>query len=59
MNPWRESVLSSVRNVFRFALWACLFVNGLMAALFTILFTYEFLGHLWGWCERVLFNSDW
>ncbi len=59
MNPWRENVLDNLRNIFRFALWACLVVNGLMASFFTIFFTYEFLRHLWAWCERVLFQNPW
>ena len=58
-HPWGDNVLPKLRNVLRFALWVCLVVNALMLAFFTILFSYQFLTHLWGWCRRVLFDGSW
>ncbi len=59
MNPWSENLLSKCRSVFRFVLWACFAVNGPMVSFFSIIFTYQFLKHLWSWCERVLFPGQW
>jgi hypothetical protein len=59
MNPWRVSFLELCRNVLRLALWACLTVNGLMLGVFSIIFTFFFLRHLWSWCHRVLFSGQW
>ena len=59
MNLWQENAFDSLRKMFRFALWACLVINGLMASFFAVAFSYEFLRHLWGWCKRVLFAGPW
>ncbi len=59
MNPWTQAVLERARNVLRFALWLVVVINGLMLAVFSVLFTFEFLRHLWSWCERRLFGEPW
>lgn len=59
VNPWRESTFENYRTTIRFVLWVLLRINVLMAALFSILFTYQFLSHLWSWCARVLFKGSW
>ena len=59
MNPWQWNVFDGFRNTMRLVLWACLFLVGLMSAIFAIAFSYHFLIHLWRWCSRVLFSSDW
>ena len=58
-NPWRESSLEKYRNVIRFSLWGCLAVNAAMFAIFSILFTYQFLRHLWSWCLKAWFSKPW
>lgn len=47
------------RDFVRFALWVCLAINAAMLAIFSVFFTYEFLSHLWTYCERVLFRDPW
>ena len=59
MNPWKQSILSILRDIVRFALWVVLAVNGVMFAVFSVLFTYQFLRHLWSFCDRVLFPGEW
>ena len=58
-NPWRASSLEKCRNVIRFSLWSCLVVNAAMVGIFSILFTYQFLRHLWSWCIRGWFSTQW
>jgi hypothetical protein len=58
-NPWRDSFLQRCRNVIRFSLWICLAANAAMVGVFSILFTYQFLRHLWFWCLRAWFSSQW
>jgi len=58
-NPWRDSVIAFARNILRFTLWICLVIDVLMLAIFSIAFTFQFLRHLWSWCQRVLFDEPW
>ena len=58
-NPWRANLLEKCRSFVRFALWICIATNGAMLCIFSILFSYEFLRHAWGWCNRVLFSRPW
>ena len=57
--PWTEHVLDFMRRFMRFILWCAVFLNGLMLAVFLIIFTLRFLQHLWSWCSRVLFPGSW
>ena len=59
MNPWTPTILDLLRNILRFAVWVCVMTIGLMAAIFSICFVYEFLAHLWTWCRRCLFTGGW
>lgn len=59
MNPWKQTLLNLLRDILRFALWVCVAVIGLMSAIFSIVFVYQFLRHLWTWCDRVLFTGSW
>jgi hypothetical protein len=58
-DPW-ENAPQTYRRFICFALWVfCIAVNAAMACMFSILFTYFFLGHLWRFCLRALFSKDW
>jgi len=59
VNPWKNSILDVCRGIIRFSLWFAVVLNGVMLAIFSIVFTYEFLCHLWTWCDRVLFPGSW
>jgi hypothetical protein len=59
LDPWRRTLLEFCRNVVRFGLWLALASNAAMLAVFSIVFTYEFLAHSWTWCRRVLFTGTW
>ena len=59
MNPWKQTILILLRDILRFALWLCVALIGLMVAIFSIVFVYQFLRHLWTWCDRVLFPGSW
>lgn len=58
-NPWRAGWLEKCRDFLRFALWTCIAINGGMLGVFSVAFTYAFLRHAWGWCNRVLFSRPW
>ena len=59
MNPWKQTLLGILRDILRFALWLALVFNGLMLAIFSLVFVYHFLHRLWGFCARVLFSEPW
>ncbi len=59
MNPWEQKALDRCRSVLRFSLWTCCSLIGLMACLFAIAFSFEFLFHLWRYCQRALFDRPW
>ncbi len=59
MNPWKQHILEFCRNIIRFALWFAFVLNGVMLAIFSIVFTAQFLWHLWTWCDRVLYTGSW
>ncbi len=59
MNPWKQTILLLLRDILRFALWLCVALIGLMVAVFSIVFVFQFLRHLWTWCVRVLFTGSW
>lgn len=59
MNPWKPNILELLRSVLKFSIWICICLIGLMTAIFSIVFTFEFLQHLWSWCDRVLFPGKW
>ena len=58
-NPWKLGVLQNLRKSIRFVLWVGIAVNGAMVCIFSILFTYEFLHHLWDFLFRTWFSEDW
>lgn len=59
MNPWKQNVTHLCRDIIRFAIWVALALNGAMAAIFSVAFTFEFLRHAWRWCRRAIFSSEW
>ncbi len=59
MTPWNRNILDHFRNSIRFCLWGCLALNCLMASIFSICWVYAFLTHLWRYCLRTIFGSDW
>lgn len=59
MNPWEQTAINRCKSIVRFGLWFALTLHAAMLAIFSILFTFQFLRHLWNWCERVLFQSHW
>ena len=59
MNPWRQNILELFRSIIRFALWCAILLNGVMIAIFSIAFTFQFLTYFWGWLRRVLFSDPW
>ncbi len=59
MNPWLHNPLDLCRKVIRFALWFAIALNLAMLAIFSIVFTFQFTIHLWGWLDRVMFQGSW
>ena len=59
MNPWSAGLLAKSQSFIRFSLWICLAINCGMLCIFSIFFAYEFLRHLWNWCDRVMFSNPW
>ena len=59
MNPWEATFLDRCRSILRFGLWLTIVVNGLMLALFSVLFLGSFLWRSWGWCWHELFSGSW
>lgn len=59
MNPWEQAVIARFKSAVRCGLWAALVLHAVMLSVFSILFTFQFLRHLWCWCGRTLFRSEW
>ncbi len=59
MNPWKITLLEFLRDILRFALWIAFVINGLMVGVFSIVFCYQFLSHLWGWLRKSFFTGSW
>lgn len=59
MNPWEQTVLERCRSTLRFTLWTCLVLNGFMLGVFSVLFVFSFLKHLWGYLDRTMFSGPW
>lgn len=59
MNPWKGNTLGLCRDVLRFALWFGIVLNGVMLAIFSILFTAFFLWRVWGWMYAHWFSVPW
>lgn len=59
MNPWKGNLLSLCRDVLRFALWLGIVLNGVMLAIFSILFTAFCLWRVWGWMYEHWFSMPW
>ena len=59
MNPWKQTILILLHDILRFVLHLGVVALGLMTAIFSIVFVYQFLRHLWSWCDRVMFTGSW
>lgn len=58
-NPWRLSIFDALKNLIRFLLWMAVTVNAAMLSVFSIIFMYHFLHHLWDLLARTWFATDW
>jgi hypothetical protein len=56
---WKTSLASFLTDALRLSIRSCLFIDGILLALFSIWFIVRFLGSAIGWLNRVLFNSPW
>ena len=59
VNPWKAGALAIGKDIVRFAIWLGIVINGVMLAIFSILFTGFFLWRAWGWMYREWFAHPW
>lgn len=59
MSNWKQSSATFLTDALRLSIRACLFIDGILLALFSIWFCIKFLYSTMNWLNRVLFNSPW
>ena len=59
MAAWKQSMMTFFADALRLTIRACLLVDGILLALFSIWFCWNLLRQLMTWCARVLFSSNW
>ena len=56
---WKTNLATFLTDALRLSIRACLFLDGILLALFSIYFTVRFLASAIGWLNRVLFEKPW
>ena len=59
MSGWRQNTMDLLRDALRFVVSACVILDGIFIAVFSVWFLAEFLWHAAQWCNRVLFGGPW
>ena len=59
MAAWKQSALMLLMDILRVSIRVCLFIDGILLALFSIWFCTKFLLHTLNWLDRVMFGSYW
>ena len=56
---WKKPPLEWLREVLLLAVWTCLVIDGIIAAIFTVDFTYNLFTFLKDWLDRKVFDEPW
>lgn len=56
---WKQSVATFLVDALRLSIRACIFIDGILLALFSIWFCTKFLFQAVNWLNRVLFDTPW
>ena len=56
---WKQNLSSLLADLLRLSIRVCLFVDGILLALFSVWLTFRFLYQTIGWLNRVLFSGAW
>lgn len=59
MGQWKASTVEFMGDVMGFAGQACLRIDSILLAVFSVWFVAELLWHLGGWLSRELFSGPW
>lgn len=56
---WRQSLATFLTDALRLSIRSCLFIDGILLAVFSIWFCYKFLFQIVNWLNRVFFAAPW
>jgi len=56
---WKQSVAIFLVDALRLSIRACIFIDGILLALFSIWFCVKFLFQFVNWLNTTLFGSPW
>ena len=56
---WKRSLARFIADALRLSITVCLFIDGILLALFSIWFVAKFLYQTMNWLKETLFNGPW
>jgi len=56
---WKQNLTTFLTDTLRLSIQACLFVDGILLALFSIWFCVKFLIQIVNWLNRTVFGAPW
>lgn len=56
---WKQNALEFLRSGLRFAITACLFIDAIILAVWSVWFVGKFILKLTGWIDRTMFSPQW
>ena len=59
MAGWKQNAATFLADALRLTIRACLLIDGILLALFSIWFCANFLIHTVHWLDRILFSGPW
>jgi hypothetical protein len=57
--PWKQSLATFLTDALRLSIRSCLFIDGILLALFSVWFCFKCLFQIVNWLDRVLFDAPW
>jgi hypothetical protein len=56
---WKQNITDFLRNGLRFAITACLFIDGIILSVWSVWFVGKFMLKLTTWIDRTIFTPQW
>ena len=56
---WKQTLVKIFIDILRISITVCLFIDGILMALFSIWFVAKFLHQTMNWLKQTLFNNPW
>lgn len=56
---WKQTLARFIADALRLSITVCLFIDGILIALFSIWFVAKFLYQTMNWLSETLFNHPW